>query len=57
MFDEVKTEIMFNIQSNIDLNVDERQLLNLVKEYADYYELRAYGYVLRFNKEDGSLIE
>ncbi len=49
-------EIMFNIQNSIEENVDERQLLNLVKEEADYYHLTVYGYDLRFDKVDGSLI-
>lgn len=53
---EVMNEIMFNIQNSITENVDERQLLNLVNEEADCYRLMVYGYDLRFNKEDGSLI-
>lgn len=56
MDEEIRKEIMFNIQSEIEQNVDERQLLNLVKEEADCYRLMVYGYNLRFNKEDGSLI-
>lgn len=56
MDEEIRKEIMFNIQAEIEQNVDERQLLNLVKEEADCYRLRVYGYNLRFNKEEGSLI-
>ena len=53
---EIRNEIMFQIQANIEQNVDENQLINLVKEYSDYYELQVYGYHLRFDKNDGSLI-
>ena len=57
MDDEVRNEIMFNIQAEIEQNVDERQLLNMVVEEADCYVLCAYGQTLRFNKEDGDLID
>lgn len=56
MDDEIRNEIMFNIQAEIEQNVDERQLLNLVKEQEDFYELKVYGYHLKFDKTDGSLI-
>lgn len=54
---EVKNEIMFYIQSELDREVDERQLLNMVIEEADCYVLCAYGQTLRFSKEDGDLID
>lgn len=57
MESDVQSEILFHIQSEIDAVVDERQLFNLVREEADCYRLRAYGVDLRFNKDDGSLIE
>ena len=57
MESDVQSEILFHIQSEIDAAVDERQLFNLVREEADCYRLRAYGVDLRFNKDDGSLIE
>lgn len=55
MDNKVKSEIMFHIQNNLDQEVDEKQLLNRVEKYDDYYLLRAYGTVLKFNK-DGDLI-
>lgn len=57
MNNEIKNEIMFHITNEIDMEVDEKQLLNMVTEEAKYYQLRAYGKTLRFNKEDGSLIQ
>jgi len=56
MDEEIRNEIMFNIQAEIEQNVDERQLINLVKEQEDFYELQVYGYHLKFDKTDGSLI-
>ena len=53
---DTANEIMFNIQSELELNVDERQLWNMVVEENDAYVLRAYGKKLRFDKNDGSLI-
>ena len=56
MEDDTANEIMFNIQSELELNVDERQLWNMIVEENDAYVLRAYGKKLRFSKDDGSLI-
>ena len=53
---DTANEIMFNIQSELELNVDERQLWNMIVEENDAYVLRAYGKKLRFSKDDGSLI-
>lgn len=53
---DTANEIMFNIQSELELNVDERQLWNMIVEENDTYVLRAYGKKLRFDKNDGSLI-
>lgn len=53
---DTANEIMFNIQSELELNVDERQLWNMIVEENDAYVLRAYGKKLRFDKNDGSLI-
>jgi hypothetical protein len=57
MDNDVMNEILFNIQNELEENVDERQLFNMIKEQADYYQLNAYGVILKFNKDDGSLIE
>ena len=57
MDNDTRQQIMFNIQNELTENVDEKQLLNMVQEQADCYVLRAYGQTLKFNKEDGSLIQ
>lgn len=57
MNNDIRNEILFNIQNELEENVDERQLFNMIKEQADYYQLNAYGVTLKFNKKDGSLIE
>lgn len=57
MNNDIRNEILFNIQNEFEENVDERQLFNMIKEQADYYQLNAYGVTLKFNKDDGSLIE
>ena len=50
------SEILFNIESEFsDIEVNARQLLNHVSEFDDHYLLRAYGKILKFNK-DGDLI-
>ena len=56
MNDEVKNEILFNIQSFFEEQVDEFQLFNHIIDNGDYFQLNAYGEVLKFNKDDGSLI-
>lgn len=57
MDNDIQNEILFNIQNELEENVDERQLFNMIKEQADYYQLNAYGVTLKFNKNDGCLIE
>ena len=57
MNNDIRNEILFNIQNELEENVDEKQLLNMVQEQADCYILRAYGQTLKFNKADGSLIQ
>lgn len=56
MNNEVRTEILFNIQSYFEEQVDELQLFNHLSDNGDYFQLNAYGEVLKFNKDDGSLI-
>lgn len=53
---EVENGIIFSIQQSINREIDETQLLRFVKEYTDYYELKIYGYDLKFSKIDGGLI-
>ena len=53
----VREMIMSEITGYFDEMVDERQLYNQVQDMGDYYELNAYGEVLRFDKDTGGLIE
>ena len=53
----VRSQILSEIIGYFDEEVDERQLYNQVKDMGDYYELHAYGEVLRFDKDTGGLIE
>ena len=52
---DVKSELLFHIENELEQEVDSKQLLNQVQETNDGYELRAYGKTLRFNK-DGDLL-
>ena len=56
MEDEVRNEILFNIQSFFEEEADEFQLFNQVTDEEDYYQLLAYGERLQFNKETGELL-
>lgn len=56
MNDEVRNEILFNIQAFFEEQVNEMQLFNHIIDMGDYLQLNAYGEVLKFNKEDGSMI-
>lgn len=51
MDNDVKAELLFHIEGELEQEVDARQLLNQVEETGDGYLLRAYGKLLRFNKE------
>ena len=55
MSNDVKSELLFHIEAELEQEVDSKQLLNQVTETSDGYELRAYGKTLRFNK-DGDLL-
>lgn len=57
MNNEIRNEIMFHISNQLDMEVDEKQLMNMVQEEENCYQLRAYGKLLRFNKDDGSLMK
>lgn len=53
---DVESEILFHIENELsDRSVDARQLLNQVTPTSDGYVLRAYGVILRFNR-DGDLL-
>jgi hypothetical protein len=52
---DVESEILFHIESEVDQEVDAKQLLNQVTKTEDGYRLRVYGSVLEFN-EDGDLL-
>ena len=56
MNNDVESEILFHIESEFsDLEVNARQLLTHMIEFDDNYLLRAFGQILKFNK-DGDLI-
>ena len=55
MSNDVKSELLFHIENELEQEVDSKQLLNQITELADGYELRAYGKTLRFNK-DGDIL-
>lgn len=52
----VRENMMMEIAGYFDEEVNERQLVNMVNDMGDYYELRAYGETLRFDKDTGGLI-
>ena len=45
MNNEIRNEIMFHITNQLDMEVDEKQLMNMVQEEENCYQLRAYGKV------------
>lgn len=51
----VEEEVLYHILNSFNQEVEPRQLLNMITEVGDGYELRAYGTVLRFNR-DGDLL-
>lgn len=53
----MKSIILSEISSYFKEEVDERQLFNYLQDNGDCYILRAYGEVLKFDKDSGGLIE
>lgn len=56
MNNEVRDEILFNIQSFFEEQVDEFQLFNQITDEGSYFQLNAYGKTLQFDKETGDFI-
>ena len=52
----MESVILSEINGYFDEQVDERQLYNQIQDMGDYLELKAYGEVLRFDKDTGGLI-
>ena len=53
----MRSIILSGIESYFNEEVDARQLFNQLRDMGDYLELRAYGEVLRFDKDTGGLVE
>ena len=56
MNNDDRDEILFNIQSFFDEQVDEFQLFNQITDEGDCFQLNAYGEKLQFSKETGDFV-